>query len=197
MTTQTAMPALTPMPYGAARAAVMAGSTLTFFGAITIFAWSFLNWDDSTREVVTGPGEFIGCALAAVGGVLLLLALPRVLTGLAPGAVAASIAALAFVLVDAWYNGTVAIAVANQVDDGTYDTIIRSGWAFLFSLPKMLLGLAGFIGLAVSGWRTGLVSRPLAVLLAVGGVASLVPPFMPGILIASIAFFLLARAQQE
>lgn len=186
--------AAVPISMGSARQAVMAGSILAFLGAISIFTWSFLNWDDSPRQVITGGGGILGCALATVGGVLLVLALPRILEGLAPWAILATAAGLVFVVVDAWFNGTVAVGVAKNIDDATYDTIYQSGWAFTFSLPKMLLCLTGFTGLAISGWRSGLISRPLAILLIVAGIASLVPPFMPGMLLASIAFFLLARA---
>lgn len=173
-------------------AAVMSGSALAFAGAAVILAWSFLNWDDSSREVVTGPGEVIGCALAAAGVLALMFALPGMLGGLAPWAVRTLVAGLAFVLVDAWYNGTIAVGVAREIDDATYDTIYQSAWALAFSLPKMLLCLVGSVGLAVSGWRTARMSRPVAVLLAVGGVASVIPPFMPGILVSSIAYFLIA-----
>jgi len=189
-------PAVGSAEHSSARAMVMVGSVLALLGAITVFGWSFLNWDDSPREVITGPGEIVGCILATAGSILLILGLPRVLVGVAAWAIAASVIGLAFVLVDTWYHATVAVALANELNDATFDAIYESGWVFLFSLPKMLLCLMGFVGVAVSGWRTGLISRPLCVLLAVGGVVSLVPPFMPGVLVSSIAFLLIAHASR-
>jgi hypothetical protein len=171
---------------------VMAGSALAFAGAAVILGWSFLHWEDSSRPLVTGPGEVLGCALATAGVLALIFVLPGVLRGFTPWAINAAVAGLGFVLVDAWYNGTIAVGVAREIDDATYDTIYQSGWALAFSLPKMLLCFVGGLGLAVSGWRSGRVSRAVAVLLAVGGLASLIPPFMPGILVTAIAYFLVA-----
>lgn len=195
MSTQATALRPAPLTTSSARQATIVGSIFGFLGAISVFAWSALHWDDSSREVVTGAGAIAGCVIAAAGAALLLIALPRILEGLATWAIIATVLGLVFTVADAWYAGTVAVGVANEIDDATYNVIFESAYTLLFSLPKMLLCCAGLIGLAVSGWRTGLVSRPLAILLAVAGVASLVPPFMPGLLVASIAFLLLARAQ--
>jgi hypothetical protein len=180
-----------------ARTAVVAGSVLGVLGALTALGWALSNPDDPAREIVTGPGQVIGCFAAAIGCTILLLALPRVLRGLSPWAVGTTVAAIAFVLVDAWYAGTTAVAVANGVDEAAYDSIYESGWVFAFYLPKMLLGLLGFSGLAMSGKRTSLVSTPLCVLLVVAGLASLVPPFMPGMIVGGVALALVARSKSD
>jgi hypothetical protein len=181
---------------GMPQVATIVGGALAALGSAAVFAWSLLNWDDSSREVVASGGTALGCAIAAIGGVVLVLSLPRILDGLPPWAVRSTLAGLVFVVVDAWYNGTVGVAMANEIDDATFDAIVQSGGQFIFSLPKMLLCLAGFVGLAVAGWRAGTMNRPLATLLGVAAVASLIPPFMPGMLVGGLAFALIAWSRR-
>ena len=62
------------------------------------------------------------------------------------------------------------------------------------SVPKMVLGLVGFIALGLAGWRQRSLPRSSSVLLVLAGVASLWPPYPPGLLLASIALFIASRS---
>lgn len=181
-------------PSDADRRVLAVGSVLALAGAGLVFGWAGLRAGDELQDIVTGPGQIIGCAVATVGLVCLVVALPRVLGGFPRWAVTATVAGLVFAVVDAWYNATTGVAVAGQVGEADYTAVIESLGQFVMLVPKMLLGAAGLLGLALAGRQVpGLVSRPVAVLLGLAALASLVPPFMPGVLLASVAFLLLSR----
>ena len=102
-------------------------------------------------------------------------------------------AGLLFTAAIAWFNGTRIVAVANGNTDAQFDDIGTSAWIVIMAAPKMILGLVGFLALAVTGWRDRSLSRPASILLALGALASLLPPFPPGVLLVSIGLILVAR----
>ncbi len=184
-------------PAGRGPALVMAGSALLFLGAATIFAWSLSHWSDTPREVVASPAEVIGCSLATIGAVLLVLNLPSVLTDLPAWAVTTTVAGLVFVVVDAWANGTLAVAVAQEVDETTYEAIITSWLAFVMTVPKIVLCTVGLVAVGVLGRRHHAFGTGLLVLYVLAGVSAIVPPFMPLGVVGSAAFFCTALLRRS
>jgi predicted branched-subunit amino acid permease len=64
----------------------------------------------------------------------------------------------------------------------------------LFWAPKILLGLVGFLALAIAGWRRRAISRGACVLLVLTAVVSLLPPYPPTGILAGLAIAWAARS---
>ena len=72
--------------------------------------------------------------------------------------------------------------------------IFEASWIFVMHVPKTVLSLVGYVAVGVAGWRQRSLPRSSSVLLVQAGVASLWPPYPPGLLLASAALFIASRS---
>jgi hypothetical protein len=167
------------------------GCVLATLGSIVYISLNGLE----PREAYAHPLSIVSGAVTTIGIMLLSLALMRSRTTLPGWAVASSAAGLWVAGATAWSSSTVMVAVAVKTDNGLFEKILfNSPWLFVQMGPKSLLCLVGFLALAISGWRNQSISRPAAAALGVAGVLSIWPPYPPGLILASLALFLIARA---
>jgi hypothetical protein len=168
-------------------------SVLCVIGALAYASVVVLEPDATDRAAFASPTGIAGCILATLG---LALALVH-LTDRAPSPTGwprhFTIIAIAFTLAAAWLSGTATVAIGDHTNDAQFEAIGSSGWTMMFLAPKMLLAPIGFIGWAVTARRSGHLRRSSAIALGLAGVASLLPPFAPGVLILGISFGLIAR----
>ena len=169
-----------------------AGSVFAALGALMYISVGVLQTGTS-REDFTSPINIAGSIIAAIGIAIILQALARQRAFGPSWALTTASAGLLFTAAIAWFNGTGIVAVANGTTDAQFDDIGTSAWIVIMAAPKMILGLVGFLALAVTGWRDRSLSRPASILLALGALASLLPPFPPGVLLVSIGLILVAR----
>jgi hypothetical protein len=129
-------------------------------------------------------------ALAFVG---LAVSVPR-LTGstrFPAWALQLTAAGCAFVAAVAWAQATTWPHMASLLSDAQMEA--GTGFLDLLWYPKMLLCSAGLAALAFVGWRRAAAPKGVLVLLGVAAVASLMPPYPPGALLAGLALTWLAR----
>jgi hypothetical protein len=170
------------------------GSVLAALGSLGYIS---LNSIDSAREAFMHPVNVVSSMVATAGIVVLALALPRWRTSLPGWAVFTSAAGLVFTAAAAWFFATGIVAIGEHTDDELFDQIGTSGWSFAIWAPKVLLCLVGFAAFAISGWRSGAISRSACVAFGLAAVAALMPAFPPSVLLASLAFFLVSRTAPE
>ena len=172
---------------------VAAGSVIAALGALMYISVGVLQTGTS-REDFASPINIAGSIIATIGIAIILQALARQ-RALGPSwAVTTASAGLLFTAAIAWFNGTGIVALANgTTTDAQFDDIGTSAWIVIMAAPKMILCLVGFLALAVTGWRNRSLSRAASILLALGALASLLPPFPPGVLLVSIGLILVAR----
>ena len=170
-----------------------AGSVIAALGALVFASVVVLQTGLTSREAFASPISIAGSIIATIGIAIILPALARQ-RGLGPSwAVTTASAGLLFAAADAWFVGTGIVAVANGTADAQFDDIGASAWIVIMAGPKMILCLVGFLALAVTGWRDRSLSRAASVLLPLGALASLLPPFPPGVLLVSVGLILVAR----
>lgn len=148
----------------------------------------------STREAFLLPAGILGSAVAAVGLAVLVVTLPRLLQELPRWAVMTATTALAFTLVVAWSDATTVPAIASATTDPMFDQIGASPWLVGLFAPKSVLGFVGFGAVAVASWRSGALGRGATVLIGLGSVAYLLPPFPPGLVLVSLGLLLTTRS---
>ncbi len=175
-------------------------ATLTAVGAVfaALGSVGFISLNSADpREAFADPVNVVSGALATLGAVLLAFALLRWRTPLPGWMTSLAAAAMVMVAAHAWFLGTGIVDVANHTNDELFEEItFESTWiAFVMAVPKMVLGLVAFVGLAVAGRRQQFLPRSAALLLGAAGVLSLWPPYPPGLLLASLALFLVSRAE--
>jgi hypothetical protein len=175
------------------RTALSVGSVLAALGALSFIAVIIFSPDLTDREAYKSPGSVVAGIAATFGLVIMMFSLLRWRTPLPNWAILTAAAGMFFAAANAWYVGTVAVAVADATTDTPFEDIGDSSWYLAGSAPKMLLCLVGFVALGIIGWRQRSIPRAAAGLLVLAGLASVViPPFPPGVLLASIAFYLIA-----
>lgn len=169
------------------------GAAATLLGSLAFISTVVSKDGLSSREAFLLPVGIAGCVVATVGLVLLLTWLPRFLHDL-PGWVVGSVgAALAFTLVLTWFDATGVVAIASETDDATFDRIGSAAGTVALMAPKSLASLVGFGALAVTGLRAGLLGRGPAVLIGLGALASVLPPFPPGLVLVSLGLLVAVR----
>jgi hypothetical protein len=161
---------------------------------VTIGSLAFISVNNlPPREAYDHPISIAGGVVATIGILLLSLGLMRWRTTLPGWAVVTSAAGIWFAGPLAWSQSTVIVAAANNTDNQLFDDLFfESPWVFGGMAPKTVLCLIGFLGLAVAGWRQRTIPRPAAAL-GTAGIASVWPPYPPSLILASLAFFLIAR----
>lgn len=174
MTTLTAAPpqARTAGTSTAVTAAGLAGAVAS---AGVVAGW-FLFADLARADATRTPLNVVGCLIEGVAFAVLAVALPGLAatTKLPRWVLGLAALAAAFVAVPAWAFGTVVPHLAGHVSDGQFDDLGKADFSLMMlSLPMQVLGLVGFVALAVVGWRRRAFSRGAAVLLAVAGLSAL------------------------
>jgi hypothetical protein len=170
------------------------GSVLAALGSLGYIS---LNWMDSPREAYMHSVGIVSCMVATAGIVVLALAVARWRTSLPGWAVLTAAAGLVFTAAGAWFFATGIVAIGEYTDDDLFEEIGTHGWMVAIWIPKIILCLIAFATLAVAGWRSRAIPRAASVAFGIAAVASLMPVHPPGILLASLAFFLVSRTQPE
>ena len=170
--------------------ATSVGCVLAALGSV---AYISLNGMEP-REAYSHPVGIVGGLVATAGVVLLALVLVGWRSALPGWAVRTAAAGLVFVAANTWFFGIGIVAVADHTSDAVFETIGTSGWMWGMYFPRMLLCLVAFVTMGVAGWRQRSIPRPAAVILVLAGVLSIWPPYPPGLILASLAFFLIARS---
>jgi hypothetical protein len=177
-----------------ARQALSIGSILSIVGAAGYVATPIVNSDATAREAFASPINIAGSLIATVGLLFILYAFARDAVPGPSWAVVVSATGIFFAAAMTWFFATGMVAVTGFTTDNLFDDISSSGWNLIMALPKMLFCLIGFLGLAIAGWKQGTLPRAACVFLALAAVASIIPPFPPGVILASIALLLIARS---
>jgi hypothetical protein len=179
--------------YGVVATAALVG---VLASAAFIAGFALLS-DLSFREATRSPYQVavnvlatlaFGGLAAAIPGLARVIDVPR-------WTVYLSAAACAGISAMAWTLATVAPHFTSYVSDDEY--LEFSPWLLLLPAPKMILGLVGFVALAVFGWRRRAIPRGAAVLLVLAGVASLWWAYPPGALLGALAFAWIARTAER
>ncbi len=190
------MTATTPRSETTTRSAAIGtqiGGVAALLGSLAFISTVASSGDLTPRESFLLPVSIAGCAVAAVGLALLIAFAPRLLDGLPRWAVVLSTAALVVAFAVAWAQATIVPALADLVTDDVFDKINESSGLIVFMIPKSILGLVGFGTLAIAGLRSGALPKAAAILLGLGALAFVLPPFPPGLVLISIGLILAAR----
>jgi len=172
--------------------ALAVGSVLAVIGSIGYIAMNFHS--GSPREVYALPLSAATSAIATLGLVILGIGIARWRVDLPGWARTLASAGLIMTAATSWFFGTGIVAIAEQTNDSTFDEVGMSGWIMAMTLPKMVMCLVGFAGLAVAGWRNNALPRLAATALALGALLSLVPPYPPGVVFAAAGLFIASRS---
>ncbi len=174
--------------------ALAVGSVLAALGSI---AYISLN-SGTPRDSFSNPVSTVANAVATVGVVILALTLARWRTTLPAWALMVSAAGLVIVAANAWFQATGIRAISDHTTDQEFEQLIfEASWIIVMHVPKMVLGLVGFIALGLAGWRQRSLPRASSVLLVLAGVTSVWPPYPPAILLASAALFIASRSMAQ
>jgi hypothetical protein len=179
------------------RVTLAIGSILAALGALGYVSVIIFGSELSSRESFEAPVNRVGCIVATVGLLLIALSLAQGKVLGTGWPITVSVLAFFFTAANAWFFGTGVIAVTSVVTDQQFDRMVETNGFLVMVVPKMVLGLAGLVALGVKGWRAGSLSRPAAVFLVLGGIASAIPPFPPGAILASIGLFIASRERQR
>lgn len=173
-------------------------STLTAVGCVlaTLGSLAYVSLNGlEPREAFVHPLGIVSGTVTTIGILMISLGLLRWRTVLPGWAVVASAVGLWVAGAAAWTQSTVVVAAAANTDNDLFkDLFFDSPWVLASLAPKSLLCLVGFLALAISGWRHRSIPRPAAASLGLAGLLSLWPPYPPGLIVASLALFLIARA---
>jgi hypothetical protein len=174
------------------------GSVLAALGALSFISVIVFYPDATPREAYKSAGSVAAGVLATFGLVITVFSLLRWRTSLPTWAVLTAATGMFFTAANAWYFSTAINAAVNVTTDSRFEDLGDSPWFFATLAPKMALCLVGFVGLAVAGWRQRSIPRSAAVLLALAGLASAAfPAFPPGVLLSSVAFYLIAGSERR
>jgi len=175
------------------RVAVQVGAAASLLGSLAFISTVLGKEGLSARESFLLPVGVAGCVIASAGLAVLIAATPPLLSSF-PGWVRGLVSAtLGFTLASAWFNATAVVAIATTTDDRVFDEIGASTALVAFMAPKAILGLVAFGSLAALGLRRALLPKPAAGLFALAAVVSLLPPFPPALVLASVGLLLAGR----
>lgn len=188
MTSQLVTDITTP---GRSNTLLASGAVLGILGSLAFASVVVLDSDATDREAFATPTGIVGSATATLGAVLIVLALREASRTSIPATLATT--GMVFTAAITWFDATAIVAIADHTTDGGFDDIGGSAWVLLFTAPKMVLCLVGFGALAIDGRRRGTMSTAASALLGVGALASVLPPFPPGLLLVSVGLLVLSR----
>lgn len=179
-----------PAPARSAAVPLLAGASLATVGSLAYVALNSLP----PREASLHPVGILGAAVTTVGCLVLGMGLLQWRTPLPRWAVVAGAAGVWFAGATAWALATFVVAAAQGTTNAHFDELFfNSPWVLGGMAAKSLLCFPAFLCLAVVGWRQGSIPRPAALALGLAAVLSLWPPYPPGLVVAAIAFALIAR----
>lgn len=189
--TSTTVPTSLDRPSPALATAYSVGAILSVVGSIGFISTNGME----PREAYLAPASVVGCALAGLGCLILTLTLTQWRTTLPRWAVMTTAAGIWLAGSFALMQCTLVVAAAKKTDNALFDDLFfDSPWTLGAMASKSVLCLVGLLALAVSGWRRRSVPRPAAGLLGLAAVVSIWPPFPPGLILFSVAAFLIARS---
>jgi hypothetical protein len=194
--------AVTPTPTTAetTRTAVTAAGLAGAVASAATIAGYLVNSDLSEADSARAPITIVGCLIAGSAFSVLAVVLPDLAptTRLPRWLLALAALACAFTAIPAWAFGTVVPHVAGGVSAAQFEELSHADLLLvLLSLPMQVVGLVGFVGLAVLGWRRRTFSRGAAVVLALAGLAGAVTGTWPFVgLLAGVAMAWAARTTQ-
>lgn len=171
------------------------GAALCVLGSIGYLSFC----GQEPRETAVSPVNVAALMAAAVGCLVLSLALVRLQVALPRWTVLVAAAGIWFAGAYAWAPATMTAGVAGKLDNAEFERLFLDDMWVLGSamIPKSVLCAVGFLGIAIAGWRVRSVPRSAAILFGFAGVLSLWPPFPPGLILASVALVLLVRSRAQ
>lgn len=170
------------------------GAVLATAGSLGYIAMNGLT----PREASLHPVGVAGTMSAALGCLILSLALVQWRTALPRWTILTSAAGIWFAGAVAWSHSTVIVAAATKTSNQEFDDLFFGDpWVLGGMAPKSVLCLIGFLGIALAGWRTHAVPRSAVGLFLLAGVVSMWPPFPPGLILVALALILVARAESR
>jgi hypothetical protein len=174
-------------------AAALAGalSAAAFIGGFVLFP------SQTFREGMLTPYSILNNVVTTLAFAVLAAATPtlRRVLDVPRWALYLTAAAFAGIAAMSWSLATLAPDMAKFVSDKEFDTF--TVYLVLFPLPKMLLGLVGFIALGVTGWRRRAIPRGSSVLLVLAGLASLWWAYPPAALLSTLALAWIVRSVES
>ncbi|MFD0580775.1 hypothetical protein [Dactylosporangium darangshiense] len=179
------------------RTAVTAAALVGALGSAGYIAGLFLLAGASNAEAQRAPITIVECLLAGLAYVIVAVTLPGLAGVTRPPRWALSLAAAgaAFVGVQGWVYGTMVANLANVLPEDVFEDAGKETFLLnLTLLPSMVLCLAGYVSLAIVGWRRKATSRGASILLILAGLAALLGPFPPVGLLGGLALAWVARS---
>jgi len=196
MTTLTAASPSRTVATGTRTAVTAAGLAGAVACAGAIAGWFTLAGTFQAESSRT-PFSIVTCLITGLAFAVLATTVPGLAAGTRLPRWSLGLASLActFIVIPAWTFGTVIPHLAGQVTAAQFDALGKADLPLvLLHLPAQLLGLVGFVALAVVGWRRHAMSRGACVVLVLAGLAALIPDFLPVGLLAGVALAWLARS---
>ena len=187
MATSTAVPTLSP---GLA-SVFIAGAISAVLGSAGYISQN----KPIIEDAYLNPISFAAGVLATIGLLLLTFGLLRWRTTLPGWAVLLSAAGL-------WFAGWQAIdsittlpamVALEEIDTDTFMGAM-TWYVMAAMLVKSVCCLVGFVALGVAGLKQRSIPKAAAIVLILAGVASIIPPYPPGLIGFSVAMLLIARA---
>lgn len=190
----------THAPMTKVRTAVTAAGLVGAMASGAYISGVILLHDLPTNEALSAPLSITACLLAG----LAFVALAVNLAGLAEGtrlprwALSIAAAGCAFIAIQAWAYGTFVADLATKIGNTQFERLADETLLLqLMYVPMGAVCLAGFVTVAVTGWRRRAMSRGACVLLALSGVAAMLGPFPPAGLLSGAALAWTARTVRQ
>jgi hypothetical protein len=179
------------------RTAVTAAALVGALGSAGYIAGLFLLAGASNAEAQRAPITIVECLVAGLAYIAVAVSLPGLagVSRLPRWALSLAAAGAAFVGVQGWVYGTLVANLANVLPEDVYEGAGKETFLMnLFLLPSMVLCLAGYVSLAIVGWRRKAISRGASILLILAGLIALLGPFPPVGLLGGLALAWVARS---
>ncbi|MCW6004276.1 hypothetical protein K1W54_06730 [Micromonospora sp. CPCC 205371] len=197
LTTSATAPATLDRAGSGVRTAVTAAALIGALSSAGYISGLFLLSAMTDAEAQRAPITIVECLLAGLAYAAVAVTLPGLaaVTRLPRWALSIAAAGCAFIAVQAWGFGTLIANLATVLPADTYANAGKNTFLMqLFLLPSMLIGLAGFVSLAVVGWRRKAIPRGASALLILAGLAALLGPFPPAGLLGGLGLAWTARS---
>ena len=167
---------------------MLASATTAAVGSAAYITSQFFLADLTDREAMASTFLVVTNAVVALAFLALALQLPTApgLRGLPGWALAVSALGLAFVGALAWGLATIGAASAGLMTDAQFASADGDIVFMLAFIPKMILCAVGLSALALVRWQRGTIAKRTCVVLGLAALASLLPPYPPGALLAAI-----------
>jgi hypothetical protein len=197
VTTSTPATAVNDRTNSVVRTVVTTAALIGALSSAGYVAGLFLLAGMSSAEAQRAPVTIVECLLAGLAYVTVAVTLPGLarVTRLPQWTLSLAAAGCAFLAVQAWTYGTLTAHLANVLPADTFEKAGEGTFLMeLVILPSMLICLAGYVSLAVVGWRRNAIPRGASVLLVVAGLAALLGPFPPVGLLGGLGLAWIARS---